>query len=240
MCAEDPTLRGCSGYLRRGPVLCAHTPCRPGGATMVRQVEDHSEPLLESEAAGDPFEQFGRWYQEASRVMRLPEAMAVATAGGDARPSVRMVLMKQWDQRGFVFHTNYESRKGRELNENPLAALLFHWDPLGRQVRMEGPVERISSAESDEYFASRPYGAQISALASHQSQPVAGREVLDARAGRLRSELGGAPVGRPSWWGGYRLRPAVFEFWQNRDDRFHDRLQYSWTGTLWQIERLEP
>jgi pyridoxamine 5'-phosphate oxidase len=203
-------------------------------------VPDHTQPLLESDAAPSPFDQFARWYQEASGAVRVPEAMAVASAAVDGHPSVRMVLMKGWDERGFVFFTQYRSRKAHELDANPQAALLFHWDELGRQVRVEGPVERVSEHESDAYFATRPFGAQIGALASEQSETIERRSVLDERVRRLSAEHAGGAVPRPESWGGYRVVPAVFEFWQNRDDRLHDRLRYSPEGNGWKIERLQP
>ena len=141
----------------------------------------HHDPLLEEDAARDPFAQFTRWFAQAAPAVHMPEAAALATASAAGRPSARMVLMKHWDLRGFVFHTNYGSRKAQDLRDNPLAALLFYWDPLGRQVRIEGPVETLGAAESDEYFATRPLGAQIGAHASEQSQPVESRELLDRR-----------------------------------------------------------
>ncbi|HXY44782.1 MAG TPA: pyridoxamine 5'-phosphate oxidase [Acidimicrobiales bacterium] len=201
---------------------------------------DHSVPLLEADAATDPFDQFAAWYAEASQVARVPEAMAVASADVDGRPSVRMVLLKGWDSRGFVFFTHYGSRKGHELDSNPRAALLFHWDELGRQVRIEGVVERITPAESNDYFATRPLGAQIGAHASNQSQPIESRDVLDERVQRLRETYAGTAVPRPDTWGGYRLTAQVFEFWQNRDDRLHDRLRYTASGGAWRRERLQP
>jgi pyridoxamine 5'-phosphate oxidase len=187
---------------------------------------DHDVPLREEDVSSDPLEQFRRWYEEAARVLRMPEAAAVATADTAGRPSVRMVLVKQVDERGFTFFTSYESRKGRELLARPCAALLFYWDLLGRQVRVEGPVEQVSTEESDAYFASRPRGSQLSASASCQSSPVASRAALEARVAEVTLALGEGAVPRPPQWGGFRLRPLSYEFWQNRDDRLHDRLQF--------------
>jgi pyridoxamine 5'-phosphate oxidase len=186
----------------------------------------HAVPLTEDEASPDPFVQFVKWFDEAATVVRLPEAMAVATASASGLPSVRMVLLKSWDHRGFVFHSNYGSRKGADIDGNPRAALLFSWDPLGRQVRIEGPIARIDADESDAHFAARPRGAQIGAHASWQSRPVADRDELDQRVDEVSRQMAGRPVPRPSWWGGYRVSPVTFEFWQNREDRLHDRLLY--------------
>jgi pyridoxamine 5'-phosphate oxidase len=167
--------------------------------------------------------------------------MAVATATADAAPSVRMVLLKDVDDRGLVFYSHYTSRKGRELDENPRAALLFHWSPLGRQVRVEGRVERVSEEESDAYFATRPRGAQLGAVASRQSWPLASREELDARLVELEAELGNGPVPRPPTWGGFLLAPAAWEFWQHRDSRLHDRFRYEPDPSGgWRVERLFP
>jgi pyridoxamine 5'-phosphate oxidase len=201
---------------------------------------DHSAPLLESAADADPFVQFARWYEEAGRFVRVPEAAAVATADGAGHPSVRMVLVKGFDERGFVFFTNYDGRKGRELEHNPWAAMLFHWDELGRQVRIEGEVAKVSAAESDEYFATRPRGAQVAAHASDQSEVVRDRVELDRKVEEAEARFTGQPVPRPAHWGGYRLRPVVFEFWQNRDDRLHDRLRYTGAAGRWVRERLQP
>lgn len=203
-------------------------------------MDRRGEPLLEADADPDPLVQFDRWFADAAEVMDAPEAMAVASVGSDGRPSVRMVLLKQWDEAGFVFHTNYESRKGRELTDRPHAALLLYWEPRGRQVRIEGSVERTAGDESDRYFATRPHGGQIGAHASHQSSVVASRQELDRRFRALDAEFAGRPVPRPSWWGGLRVRPRSFEFWQNRRDRLHDRLVYLPEAGGWRIERLQP
>ncbi len=199
------------------------------------------EPLLERDADPDPFVQFGRWFADAAAVVDAPEAMAVASVGDDGRPSVRMVLLKEWGvEDGFVFHTNYHGRKGRELLEHPAAALLFYWEPRGRQVRIEGTIEQTSDEESDAYFVTRPHGGQIGAHASYQSRVVASREELDERVAALEVEFEGRPVPRPPWWGGLRLRPETFEFWQNREDRLHDRLLYTPGDDGWRIDRLQP
>jgi pyridoxamine 5'-phosphate oxidase len=182
--------------------------------------------------APDPLEQFRAWFAKADS-----EVVALATATADGAPSVRMVLLKGADERGFTFFTSYDSRKGRELAENPRAALLFHWP--GRQVRIEGLVERISNEESDAYFATRPRGAQLAATISRQSEPVESREALEARFAELDAELDG-DVPRPPHWGGYRLVPATYEFWEHRDDRMHDRLRYRRDGETWTTERLSP
>jgi len=184
----------------------------------------------------DPLRQFRRWFDEAKEVVRAPEAMAVATAAADGAPSVRMVLLKGADERGLVFFTHYTSRKGRELDANPQAALLFHWDPLGRQVRVEGSVEHVSAEESDAYFATRPAGARIGAAVSLQSEVLADRAELERRV----VELAGTEPPRPETWGGFRLVPQAWEFWQHRDDRLHDRFRYTRRDGAWISERLYP
>jgi pyridoxamine 5'-phosphate oxidase len=199
-----------------------------------------SEPLLEEDVAPDPVDQFGRWYDLAAGALLDPEAMMVSTADHLGRPSSRMVLLKSWGGDGFVFFTNYDSRKGHELEANPHAALLFHWEPIARQVRIEGPVVRTDDATSDRYFASRPRGSQIGAHASHQSRPVSSRRELDERVASLTAEYQGRPVPRPPWWGGERIVPVRFEFWQHRNDRLHDRLVYLPAGDGWSIRRLQP
>ncbi len=198
------------------------------------------EPLLEPTVDPDPLVQFGRWFDDAAGVMTSPEAMAVASADAEGHPSARMVLLKSWDERGFVFYTNYDSRKGRELTQNRHAALLFHWEPIHRQVRIEGTVERTDDQESDAYFATRPRGAQIAAYASHQSRSIEDRGRLEAGVAALQAEYAGREVPRPAWWGGLRVSPWVFEFWQNREDRLHDRLRYTPAGAAWAITRLQP
>jgi pyridoxamine-phosphate oxidase len=203
-------------------------------------VPDATSPFLESAVDPDPFAQFRRWYADAEATVAHPEAVAVATADRYGRPSVRMVLMKAFDDRGPVFYTNYSGRKGRELDENPHAALLFHWNELGRQVRLEGPVERVTAEESDAYFGTRPRGAQVAANASAQSEVIADRDALNHKVRDVASRYEGAPVPRPDDWGGYRLRPTVFEFWQGQADRLHDRLRYQRDEEGWRLERLQP
>ncbi|HJQ50553.1 MAG TPA: pyridoxamine 5'-phosphate oxidase [Gaiellaceae bacterium] len=196
--------------------------------------------LRRADLASDPLEQFRNWYGEASAALDVPEAMALATATAEAAPSVRMVLLKRFDERGLVFYSHYTSRKGRELEANPQAALLFHWRPLGRQVRVEGRVERVEPKESDAYFATRPRDAQVGALASRQSDPLASRGELYDRLAELERELAGGPVSRPPTWGGFRLTPAAWEFWQHRESRLHDRFRYEPEPGGWRIDRLFP
>ena len=197
--------------------------------------------LSESELDPDPIRQFQRWFDDASGAGLIePNAMTLATATRDGRPSARMVLLKGFDARGFVFYTNYESRKGGDLEQNPQAALVFFWVELERQVRVEGRVERATVEESDAYFASRPLGSQIGAWASAQSRVIADREPLERRAAELEAEYAGREVPRPPHWGGYRVVPDVIEFWQGRPSRLHDRLRYRWTDGSWLVERLSP
>jgi pyridoxamine 5'-phosphate oxidase len=183
----------------------------------------------------DPLRQFQSWLEESGGDDRV----ALATASPDGAPSARMVLLKGADERGFVFHTNYESRKGRELAANPRAALLFYWAELGRQVRVEGRVERVTHEESEAYFRTRPRGGQLAAWASAQSEPIESREALEARFAEAAAEHSG-DVPLPPHWGGFRLVPEVYEFWQHRENRLHDRFRYRREGGAWLIDRLSP
>ena len=197
--------------------------------------------LRRTDLASDPLEQFRRWFSEAAEAVEVPEATALATATPEGAPSARMVLLKRFDERGLVFYSHRTSRKGRELEANPQAALLFHWSPLGRQVRVEGRVDHVPDEESDAYFATRPRGAQLGALASRQSEPLESRAALDERLAELERDLGAAPVTRPQTWGGFRLVPAAWEFWQHRASRLHDRFRYELEPSgRWRIERLYP
>ena len=189
----------------------------------------------------DPLELFEHWFAEAKRAgVEVPEAMTLATATGGGVPSARMVLLKGADEDGFVFYTGYGSRKSEELEQNPRAALVFYWRPLGRQVRVEGSVERVSEPESAAYFATRPRGSQLAAWASQQSRPLGSREELDRRYAELEREYEGRDVPLPPHWGGYRLHPEAIEFWEHRENRLHDRLRYTRAREGWKVERLSP
>jgi pyridoxamine 5'-phosphate oxidase len=189
----------------------------------------------------DPLREFTRWFAEAAAAgVARPEAMALATADRKGRPSARMVLLKGADERGFAFYTNYESRKGIELDENPRAALLFHWRPLGRQVRVEGAVERVPVTESETYFRTRPGPSRLAAWASPQSRPLSTRAALDRLVADARSRFPGPDVPLPPHWGGFRLLPDAYEFWQHQEDRLHDRVRYERDGAAWRRQRLAP
>lgn len=205
----------------------------------IRQSYEKGE-LLESDAKSSPFEQFDLWLKQAIELPAPePTAMTLATSNAQGHPSARIVLLKGFDEQGFVFYTNYESRKGQEMLAQSRAALLFFWQPLERQVRIEGVVEKVSAKESDDYYLSRPLGSRLGAWASAQSQPV----TIDALKAKLQSvtEQHGENPPRPPHWGGYRVKPTYFEFWQGRPSRLHDRLIYQPDSKgNWVIERLSP
>lgn len=198
-------------------------------------------PLLETDLPADPLAMLERWLAEATAAGQIePTAMTLATVSASAHPAARMVLFKGLYDGGLTFYTNYESRKGAELAVHSVAALVFWWDRLERSVRIEGQVEKLPQAMSDQYFHSRPRTSQISAAISRQSQPVSDRADLERRYAQLETELGGTPVPLPSNWGGYLVRPKRLEFWQGRRGRLHDRLAYLRAGSAWRVERLEP
>lgn len=209
----------------------------------VLRAELQARGLRRADLAADPFEQFARWFDVATEAdLHEPEAMVVSTVGDDGMPSSRHVLLKGVDH-GFVFFTNYTSRKGRELEAHPMAAIVFPWNLLSRQVRIEGTVERVTAAESDEYFASRPRDSQTGAWASRQSEVLDDRGVLESRWAEAAARYEGVEVPRPPHWGGYRVLPRAFEFWQGKPSRLHDRFRYSADPSVdggWRLERLSP
>jgi len=200
------------------------------------------QSLNESEVAADPIEQFERWWDNAlnSSIEEI-NAMTLATANDKGIPSARIVLLKGYDENGFVFFTNYESQKGRELECNPVASLVFFWKELERQIRIDGIVEKVLPEKSDEYFASRPEGSKVGAWASHQSNIIMNRKALEKNAADAELRFAGKQVPRPPYWGGYLVKPFKMEFWQGRQDRLHDRILYSLEAPgSWKIERLSP
>lgn len=217
-----------------------------GEATMTGRFwesgQQYSGPRIDpATAAPDPFVQFHAWMSAAVEAgLPTPNAMTLATVDGRGRPAARVVLLKELDDRGFTFYTNYQSRKGQELAACGFASLVFFWEPMHRQIRIEGKVERVSAEESDAYFAARPRGSQLSACVSPQSQVVAERAVLESAIRQLEEELGQGAPPRPASWGGYRVLPDLFEFWQGQESRMHDRVQYRVGAAGWVRERLAP
>ena len=197
-------------------------------------------PLAVEDTDPNPFDQFARWREDATSLLREPDTVVLATASATGQPSARMVLLRYSDDHSFGWYTNYESRKGQDLASNPRAAIVWYAEPFGRQVRIEGDVVVMDAAASDAYFASRPRGHQIGAWASEQSQPLAHRSDLEERVAALRRQYDGEVIGRPVNWGGYQLFPHCFEFWQHRDDRLHDRVLYTLTSHEWRRERVAP
>ncbi len=207
----------------------------------MKNIEQNDRGLRKQDLHSDPLEQLKRWLEDAPRAgIGEPSAMVLATSSADGRPSMRVVLLKSFDESGLVFYTNYESRKGKELGANAHAALLFFWEPLARQIRIEGTITKTSAEETAEYFKTRPHLSRIGAWASRQSEVIPGRETLEREFSRFEKQFEGKDVPPPPQWGGYRLRPSEYEFWQGRENRLHDRLRYRLAGGKWIIERLSP
>jgi len=209
---------------------------------MEENINEHAAELSEKTIERDPIAQFQKWFADAAATgMHLPEAMTLATATKDGKPSARLVLLKQVDNDGFVFYTNYRSNKAKELEDNPFGSLVFYWRQLERQVRIDGRVVRVSARESDEYFQTRPRESQLGAIASPQSDVIENREVLEARFRELERRYEGRTINRPEHWGGYRLKPERIEFWKSRPGRLHDRILYELQSDgSWSIKRLAP
>ena len=203
---------------------------------------EYARARLDEEAVShDPIVEFARWFADAQAAhVEEPNAMVLATATVDGSPSARVVLLKAFDERGFVFFTDYRSRKGSELEDNPRAALVLHWKELERQVRITGPVERTSIEDSEAYFRSRPIGSRLGAWVSHQSAVIPSRTALEAGLAEVEERFAEGDVPLPPYWGGYRVRPETIEFWQGRESRLHDRIRYLRSGEAWRIERLAP
>jgi len=197
--------------------------------------------LSEDNLKSNPFEQFDLWFSDALKIDSMEaNIMFVATSSSAGIPSLRIVLLKEFDENGFVFFTNYTSRKGKEIRENPNIAVLFYWNELERQVRIEGVCEKVSSEESVTYFNSRPFDSRISATVSEQSKIIENRDLLESKFSELKKKYEDQNIPKPEHWGGYRLKPINFEFWQGRENRLHDRIQYSKDGDIWNINRLSP
>ena len=197
--------------------------------------------LIEAEVGDDPFAFFRHWFDQALQAkLYEPNAMTLVTCTSEGKPSARIVLLKGFDERGFTFFTNHESRKGHEMAENPFVALVFYWGEIERQVRVEGRVIQVTAAESDAYFQSRPRGSQLGAWASEQSTVIAGREALEQRLKQIEEQVGEGPIPRPPHWGGFRVVPEMIEFWQGRPNRLHDRIRFQKSETAWIQERLSP
>ncbi len=206
----------------------------------IRKEYEHGA-LLEENVSSDPFEQFRAWFDAAIVSEKVePNACALATVGKDLQPSVRMLLLKSFDERGFVVYTNYHSAKGKQIEENPFVSLLFYWPSLERQVRIQGRCERVSVDDANAYFASRPKGSQLGAAVSRQSEVAPSRQTIDDAYVALARKIGEGDIARPEHWGGYRIAPNSFEFWQGREGRLHDRLRYSRRNGAWEINRLWP
>jgi pyridoxamine 5'-phosphate oxidase len=239
---EQMQALGQAMQLRRGISAAPAPGALDSSAALAQMRRDYGQASLsEADVLDDPVAQFQRWFDEALKAeVKEPNAMSVATVGADGKPSSRIVLVKQYDQRGFTWYTNYDSQKGRQLCANPHAALLFFWSELERQVRIEGRVERTSDEESDRYFHSRPLKSRLAAVASAQSRPVGSRADLEQQYAQVEAEFGDNPP-RPAHWGGYRLVPERIEFWQGRRSRFHDRIVYVRAADGgWQRQRLQP
>ncbi|KAJ3673717.1 hypothetical protein LUZ60_005709 [Juncus effusus] len=227
-----------------GASMCVRIGKMPSVSIDVSALRENyvSPELLETQVSPDPFDQFQKWFEEAVGAgLREPNAMALSTVGKDGKPSSRIVLLKGFDKDGFVWYTNYESKKACDLSENPHASILFHWNQLNRQVRIEGPVEKVSKEESENYFHSRPRGSQLGAIVSKQSSVLPGRNVIYEAYKELEEKYSdGSVIPKPDYWGGFRLRPNLFEFWQGQPSRLHDRIQYTAKeGQVWDIEREE-
>ena len=224
----------------RPAVFFAHA--HPDPVTLADLRRDYARARLsERDVASDPITQFQIWFEQAraSEIVE-PNAMTLATATPDGAPSARIVLLKGIDERGFVFFTDYRSRKGEELRANPRAALVFHWQELERQVRVTGSVERVTEAESEGYFRTRPLGSRIGAWCSHQSSVIGNRETLEKRMAELERDFASGDVPLPPYWGGFRVTPETVEFWQGRPNRLHDRIRYARERDGWRLERLAP